>query len=216
MIQKGDAFEFVAASYLVEIRRERARNLFELLMHLRTVPEDSVFFHTFQSLEAHHYTSFSNDFAQWASSECNDIRLGERLGAIDLTEMATLEQVRQALTGVLERHLDGDPDSGARHASEPFYFCTSSSVTAPLELQAHTVAELAEGIRMISRQTLHHHFIASRLRPRLLMNDFSHWLEVSLGLTQLAERVNRVDFFTNTLEGVRHEILRTLSPYCTP
>ena len=214
-IQHGDPFQFVAASYLVEIRHERARNLYELLLHLRTAPEASVFFHTFQSIEAHHYTSFSNDFAQWALSECNDIRLAERLGAVDLTSFPTIAEVRDALTALIEEHVENDPYAGARPATEPFHFCTMETVTAPLDLTATTVAELAAGIRSISHQTLHHHFISSRLRPRLMVNDFSVWLQQGMGLPELAEEINRIDFFTNTLEGVRQEILRDLEPYTT-
>jgi hypothetical protein len=212
-IQHGDPFQFVAASYLVEIRHERARNLYELLLHLRGVPESSVFFHTFQSMEAHHYTSFANDFAQWVHSECNDVRLAERLGAVDMTSFPTVAEVRDALCALIEEHVEQDPYAGARPATEAFHFCTMETVTAPLDRVAHNVAELAAGIRAISHQTLHHHFISSRLRPRLLVNDFSIWLQQSLGLTELGDQINRIDFFTNTLEGVRQEILRDLAPY---
>src|SRR5688572_30678186 len=72
-------FEFVAASYLTRIRSERAWTVSELVQHLATVSEGSIFYHTFQSLESHHYTSFSNDFAQWAMASTNEAVLAEEL-----------------------------------------------------------------------------------------------------------------------------------------
>jgi hypothetical protein len=62
----------------------------------------------------------------------------------------------------------------------------------------------------MSLQTLHHHFINARLRPKLGANDFSSWIADSLGLPALADALNRVDFYTNTLEGVRAEILQII------
>lgn len=214
MTNPSPAFEFVAASYLVEIRQERARNLYELLMHMRSVPDECIFYHTFQSLEAHHYTSFSNDFAQWALTACHDVTLAEQMGALEVTSYSALAELRSTLERTLERYLEEDPYAGARRSSEPFYFCTLLEVTEPLNTRATEVKELAAGIRAMSRQTLHHHFINSRMRPQLATNDFSEWLAESKGLPQLAAQINRIDFFTNTLEGVRQEILRTLAPYC--
>ena len=65
----------------------------------------------------------------------------------------------------------------------------------------------------MSLHTLHCHFINARLRPRLKANDFSYWIDDSLGLPELAEKLNGIDFYTNTLEGVRREILRVLAPW---
>jgi hypothetical protein len=62
----------------------------------------------------------------------------------------------------------------------------------------------------MSLHTLHYHLINSRLRLQLKTNDFSFWIEHSLGLPELAEKINRVDFYTNTLEGVRDEVLRLI------
>jgi len=47
------------------------------------------------------------------------------------------------------------------------------------------------------------HFISSRLRLHLRSNDFSQWLSEELQLKELARRVNQIDIYTNTLDGVR-------------
>lgn len=206
-------FQFVAASYLTRIRAERAWTLGELGSHLRVIPENSIFFHTFQSLESHHYTAFSNDFAQWAAAACNEAVLAEEFGAIDLRDFVSLGDLRQALANTMENYLKRNPQSADRPAFEPFYFSEAIEVAVPLEAEAFTLTDLADGIGGLSLQTLHYHFINSRLRLQLRTNDFSNWIEATLGFTELAERLNRIDFYTYTLDGVRKEILRTLKPW---
>lgn len=210
MNQAKRPFEFVAASYLIHICPERAWTLAELAGHLRNVSDSSIFYHTFQSLESHHYTTFSNDFAQWAMAGCNETVLAEELGAIDLRDVISLDDLRKVLVETVEGHLRRSPQSADRPAFEPFFFSEALEVILPLEAKAWNLAELAEGIRRMSLHTLHCHFINARLRPRLHTNDFSYWIEDSLGLPALAEKLNRIDFYTNTLEGVRTEILETI------
>jgi len=206
-------FEFMAASYLIRIRRERAKTLGDMARFLRACSEASIFYHTFQSLESHHYSAFSSDFAQWILAACNEAALAERLASVDLRACISLEALREALAGKVEEHIRQNPASADRSAFEPFHFCESSDITVPLEQKANNLAELAEGIRNLGLQSLHYHFITSRLRLRLVTNDFSHWIEHSLQFPELASQLNGVDFYTNTLEGVRAEILQAIEPW---
>ena len=206
-------FQFVAASYLILIRTERAWTLSELASQLHHVPSSSISFHTFQSLESHHYTLFSNDFAQWVVSSCNETMLGEELAALDIRDFVTLEDLRSALADTLERYLVTSPQSADRPGFEPFYFCEAREFALPMGTQAINLQELSEGIKNLSRQSLHYHFINSRVRLQLKTNDFSYWIDTSLKLPALAEDLNRVDFYTNTLEGVRKELLATIDPW---
>jgi hypothetical protein len=200
----------MAASYLVRIRPERARTLGEMARFLRECSEASIFYHTFQSLESHHYSAFSSDFAQWILAACNEAALAERLATVDLRECISLEDLREMLAGKVEDHIRQNPDSAERRAFEPFHFCEATEVTVPLDRVAHNLAELGDGIGSLGLQSLHYHFITSRLRLRLVTNDFSHWIAHSLELGELAESVNRIDFYTNTLDGVRSEILESI------
>ena len=206
-------FDFVAASYLIRICPERAWTLAELARHLGSVSEDSIFYHTFQSLETHHYTVFSNDFAQWCLTACNEAVLAEELSAVDLRDIVAVEELRKLLIGKLEVHLTRVPQAGDRPAFEPFYFSEAVETVVSLDSQAATLGELAEGIRHMSNQTLHYHFINSRLRLRLQTNDFSNWIDDSLGLPELARKVNRIDFYTNTLGGIRRELVQVMESW---
>src|SRR5882672_8753862 len=66
-------FHFNSSAHLLRITRYKANTLAELLEALRDCPEDSIFQHTFRTLQDHHFLSegFSNDFAHWALGACN-------------------------------------------------------------------------------------------------------------------------------------------------
>jgi len=213
MKQATVPFQFVTASYLIRICPAHASTLGELAQNLRTCSDASIFHHTFQSLERQHYTVFSNDFAQWAQAACNEAALAERLAAIDLRDCTSLGSLREALVNTVDGYLRRNPSAANRPAFEPFYFCEALEFAVPRDENASTLMELEEGIGRISLQTLHHHFINSRLRLRLGTNDFSHWIATSLEFPELARRLNRIDIYVNTLEGLREQIIQTIHPW---
>jgi Family of unknown function (DUF5752) len=206
-------FQFVTASYLIRICRERATTLGELAENLRVCSDASIFHHTFQSLERHHYTSFSNDFAQWVLAGCGEASLAERLAVIDVRDSTTLAALRESLVNTVDGYIHQYPACSERRAYASFYFCESLEFAVPRDETATNLVQLEEGIQRISLQTLHHHFINSRLRLHLQTNDFSHWIKNSLDLPDLARRVDRIDIYMNTLEGLRQEIIRTIHPW---
>jgi len=213
MKQAREPFQFVSAFYLVVVGLESAHTLREFGKQLTTVSRDSIFCHTFHSLATHHYTSYSNDFAQWAMAACNENELAEQLGAIDVRQFVELDDLRSALVHTVDNHLRASPGSGDRPAFEPFFFSETREVALPMPMRASNLAELAEGIRHMSLLSLHYHFVNSRLRLHLRTNDFSHWIAQELELPELAAQVNRVDFYTNTLPEVREGILSYINPW---
>lgn len=202
-------FYFNSESHLTRIGRERATNLAELLQGLKSCPDASIFYHTFQTLREHHYIrgGFSNDFAQWTFAACNEAGLAERLAAVDVRDFTSIQEIRDRIVKTVESYLKANPASGARPAFEPFYFCASETVVTPTPFVANTLAEFAEALQQVSLHSIHHHFITARLRPPLTRNDFSVWLEEELGLATLAGRLNRMDIYTSTLNDMRQKIL---------
>jgi hypothetical protein len=63
----------------------------------------------------------------------------------------------------------------------------------------------------VSVHSIHHHFIEARLRLKRMSNDFSVWLEEDVGLKEAANDVERIDIYTNTMEGVRLKIGRIVA-----
>jgi len=205
-------FYFNSAAHLLRISRDKATNLQELLDDLRTCSDACIFQHTFQTLEEHHFIreGFSNDFSHWAFSACNEIELAERLAALDVREFTSIADLRQQLVRLLEDYLRKSPRAATRAASEPFYLMAAEVVVVPTPYVARNLEEFADGLRKVSIHGIYYHFIDARLRLKLNNNDFSVWLEQELDMGQAADRLNRIDIYTSTLEGVRRSILKVI------
>lgn len=205
-------FYFNSASHLLRIGREKATTLQELLEAIRTCPESSIFQHTFQTLAEHHFIreGFSNDFSQWAFASCNEVGLAERLAALDVREFTSIAALRERLIHIIDTYLQKNLRAATRVAMEPFYLMASDLVVVPTPYVARNLEEFADGLRKVSIHSIYYHFIDARLRLKLNTNDFSVWLEHDLDLAQTADRLNRIDIYTNTLGGVRRNILNVI------
>jgi hypothetical protein len=203
-------FYFNTSAHLQRITKYKANTLAELLDALRQCPEDSIFQHTFRTLQEHHFlrAGFSNDFAHWALAANNEPGIAEVLASVDVREFTSVAELRARFIQILEKFMHEDPEACMRTADEAFYFCASDIVVMPTSFQARTLPEFTEGIRRVSVHSIHHHFIEARLRLKLMSNDFSQWLHEDAGLTETARSLNRIDIYTATLEEVRQQIVR--------
>jgi uncharacterized protein DUF5752 len=206
--QPNKPFYFNTSENLLRIGRQKASNLSELWQGLQTCPDDSIFQHTFRTLQEHHFIrqGFSNDFAHWCLFACNEPVLAEQLASVDVREFTAIEGLRRRMVGIVDEFLQQHPQSGAKVAYEPFYFCASSIVVLPTQFAPDTLRGFVDGLRQVSVHSIHHHFIEARLRLHRMSNDFSNWLEQEVGLTQAAASIERIDIYTNTMEGVRQQI----------
>ncbi len=205
-------FEFKSAEHLLRIEPQRARTVGELLEAVKVCSDESIFQHTFRTLQEHHFIreGYSNDFAHWAFFACGETALAERLSAIDVREFVSIAALRERIAAVLDHYLSDVPSVRDRMALEPFYFCSSARVIVPTPFVARDLAEFAEALERINIHSIHYHFIEARLRLKLSYNDFSLWLQQELGLNRAAELINAIDIYTLTLQGVRHRIMRVV------
>jgi hypothetical protein len=205
-------FEFVTVSYLTRIGNQSAGTLAEFLTGLAHCSDASIFHHTFQTLGSHHFLTegFSNDFAQWVLADANRDDLAEQLAALDIRDYVSIAALRSDLCRVVGDYCTAFPHLASQSALERFYFCESVEVTVPLDRRAHTLDEFRGGIAHLSHAGFYFHFISSRLRLQLQTNDFSHWLADGLGLATLADSVNHIDIYTNTLDSSRAKLLRLI------
>ena len=212
LAQARTPFEFKSASHLMFIEREQATNLKELSQSLRTCPDESIFQHTFRTLEEHHFIKegFSNDFAQWAYTDLREVGLGERLAALDVREFTSLQKLRERLIQIVEEFGAVTPKSKECVSKTPFYFCSSRVTVLPTEHSASTLMEFVQGLKEVSLHSINYHFIEARLRRKLETNDFSIWLSRDLGLEREAQLLNNIDIYTSTQEGVRRKIIQIL------
>lgn len=205
-------FEFKSAAHLLFIERERASSIEELLKALQSCPEESIFQHTFRTLEEHHFIKegFSNDFAHWAYTELGEVGLGERLASLDVREFTSLAALRARLVQVVDEFGCENPKARARTAAVPFYFCSSKTIILQAQRNAANLVEFIDGLRQVSLHSIHYHFIEARLRRKLESNDFSIWLLRDLGMERESALLNQIDIYTSTLEGVRRKIIQIL------
>ncbi len=211
-------FRFVTATYLTRICNQKAACLAELQIGLEDCSDASIFYHTFQSLSEHHFLTegFSNDFAQWTLAACNQPELAERLATVDIREYLSLAHLRDDLRLIVADYCRAHPQPAQQTAFEPFFFCESIEVCVPLEVEARTLQEFRDAVKRLGSDSFHYHFIASRLRLQLRTNDFSHWLSNELKLEALAQGINRIDIYTNTLEDIRAKLLALVDQEAKP
>jgi Family of unknown function (DUF5752) len=205
-------FEFKSAAHLLFIERQRACNIDELGEGLESCSEESIFQHTFRTLQEHHFIKegFSNDFAHWAYLELGEVGLGERLASLDVREFTSLAALRARLAAIVEEFGSENPKARDRTAAVPFYFYSSKTIVLPTQRSAATLAEFIESLKQVGLHSLHYHFIEARLRRKLESNDFSIWLQRDVGLELEAALLNQIDIYTSTLEGVRRKIIQIL------
>ncbi len=205
-------FEFVTVCHLTRIGNQSAGTLAELLTGLEHCSDASIFYHTFQTLESHHFLTegFSNDFAQWVLTDTNRSDLAEQLAAPDIRDYISIAALRSDLCRVVADYCTEYPHFASQTALERFYFCESAEVTTPIGRSARTLEEFRDGIAHLSHASFYFHFISSRLRLQLQTNDFSQWLAHGLSLEKLAASVNRIDIYTNTLDSSREKVLRLI------
>jgi len=207
-VKASQAFEFVTASYLVQLAGQQAGTLAELHSRIKTCSDRSIFYHTFQSLGRHHFLGegFSNDFAQWALGACNRPELAERLASLDIRDYVSLEELRNDLARMLGEYCGANPREAEQGAFERFHFCETVEEEVPLGM-AWTLEEFRDRLKELPHASLQFHFLTSRLRLHLRTNDFSHWFSEVLGMEALARNVDRIDIYTNTLDSVRDRIV---------
>jgi hypothetical protein len=205
----ADPFRFVTASYLTRIGNQVATTLLQLRDSLELCSEDSIFYHTFQSLGRHHFLTegFSNDFAQWALTSCNCAELAERLASLDIRDYISLNDLRGDLSHCVAVYCENNPQEAKRAAFEPLYFCESVEEEIPLGIECWTLEEFCNHLQQAGHASLQFHFLTSRLRLHLRTNDFSQWFAKELKLETLSKLTERIDIYTNTLESARTRIL---------
>ncbi|MEW5945044.1 MAG: DUF5752 family protein [bacterium] len=203
-------FEFYTEVHLVELTGESALSLEELFHYLKTLGGSVIYCHTFQTLLMHHFITdgFRNDFAQWVIDAIGDDELGERLASIDLIEYTSIRAYREKMIEIMEEHFEKCPECVSRKAQEArrFFFCNSISFAVRTGRTANSLEEFANHLRRSSRSSVFFHFIESRLRVGVPINDFSVWLSQSFGMNDLAKKINALDPYVRTLDELKDEI----------
>jgi len=202
-------FHFWTRLTLTKLTGRRARDLAELVEHLRAVPPSVVFHHTHHFLVQHQHLSPEppNDFAFWVTNVLQEDRLGEQLAAIDTVQYRSLKTLRDQIAGVIEGYIEQRHELRTAPPGEEFHFMDAVSFLIPTRHRATTLAEFALEIGNVGTASIAFHLFEAQLRRENEDNDFSRWLEHELHEPTLAAEIRELDPYTHTMEGLRQRLL---------
>ena len=186
----------------------------QLLELIKNVSGSCIYHHTHRFLQQHQYLSPEppNDFAYWVVEVLSEDELGEKLASIDTVQFLTIHDLREEIITVIEEHLENSSLSKLKFASEgeEFVFIRAVSFVAWTDHFANDLAEFAQVLKTITVDSIYFHIFESRLRLGKQTNDFSNWLESSLGESALAKKIASLDPYTLTLDELRSQIIRAI------
>lgn len=212
LISAKEPFIFKTQLSLVETTGLKAADLAELCSHLKQVPESCIYYHTHHFLQQHQFLTPEppNDFAYWVTEVLQEDLVGEKLAAIDTVRFGSLFSLREAIAATIEKYLFEKPVLRKAPQGQEFYFMKSILFSLPTHCQARNLSEFLECLKKVSIGCLYNHVFAARLRPPLEINDFSCWFSTSLCEKKLAEKIEKLDPYTHTMEGLRKKIIRLI------
>ena len=213
-----EPFVFLGCLELNELLSQEAHDARELLEQLERVPVESIFCHTSAALlrRAVLAEAYPNDFALWVGNEVRDIRLAERLAAVDAFEAGSMERVREELVATIADHLQHLGTAPLRTQGKRFRFFQMHLVPVPTGHRAQTLPEFRDALAEVDVSAIFYHTIEARYRAGRGRGDFAEWVGSALGLSDLAERLARIDPHAGSLERIRNRHLSVLTDAISP
>ncbi|MDD5691327.1 MAG: DUF5752 family protein [Candidatus Omnitrophica bacterium] len=212
LIKAKEPFRFCTRLHLSELTGLRATTLGQLLALIKEVPGSCIYHHTHRFLQQHQYLSPEppNDFAYWVTDILGEDELGERLVSIDTMQYSTIRDLRDKIALTIEDCLRDSPFAKLKFArsGEEFHFMKSVSFILPTNYFVYDLEEFAKVLKKITIDSIYFHIFEARLRLEKSTNDFSYWIENSLGDKELADKISGFDPYTRTLEDLRNKIIQ--------
>jgi len=209
-----EPFRFCTRLHLSELTGLRAATLSQLLDLIKDIPGSCIYHHTHRFLQQHQYLSPEppNDFAFWVTDILGEDELGERLVSVDTMQYSTIHDLREKIISTIENYLKDNPLAKLKFArsGEEFHFIKSVSFILPTNYIAYDLKEFSEILKKVTIDSIYFHIFEARLRLEKPSNDFSLWLENSLGDKALADKISKFDPYTRTLEDLRNTIIRII------
>jgi hypothetical protein len=204
-------FIFNTRLHLSELTGLKASNLRELLAYIKKVSGSCIYYHTHRFLQIHQYLSPEppNDFAYWVTNALREDALAEQLASIDIIQFNTIRELRQEIITIIEKYMQQQPLCKNKFASpgSEFHFIKAASFVLPTPHAVYTLQEFVDVLKDITIDSLYFHIFEARLRLRRKSNDFSYWIEDSLGDKELANTIAHIDPYTRTMDDLRKSII---------
>lgn len=206
-----EPFRFYTRLHLTELTGLKASNLTQLSRHLKAVTGSSVYYHTHRFLQQHQYLSPEppNDFAYWVQEILGEEALGERLASTDIMQFSTIRSLRERIVEIIKEYLAEHPEAKMRFAREggEFHFKKAVSFILPTRYVSYDLQEFVDILKRITIDSIYFHIFEARLRLEKKTNDFSHWIESSIGNASLAKEIAGLDPYIFTMEELRQTLV---------
>lgn len=208
-----EPFLFMTSVEAVQLTGHKAGSLLELYLYLKEAEGASLYHHTHRFYRSHSFLGSADrsDFALWVANNLKEEAVAENMGALDLRDYHTLEEVRAALLACMEPLME-DKERWARRVPPglEFHFCKSVSLVLPAGYEARNLEEFLKALERVDVSSLYYHLIEAPLHfhgePRQFPNDFSHWLGEG-GFPEQAKALAAVDPYEGDLEELRQKLL---------
>ncbi|AWS00593.1 hypothetical protein DFR87_06285 [Metallosphaera hakonensis JCM 8857 = DSM 7519] len=198
------SFEFHAAYYPPIYAGRKAYTIEELIDGIRKVDGFSLFYHVFHPVFSSHVVPYDlhNDFAFWLRNELHDDSLAYKVSDVEGAEPKTVEQVRDEILKILES------STNKTRAQKPFHFITCRPVVFDTGKKANSIGEFIDIISNITMRSVVYHFVFRRAMGYSQRNDFSAWLDEEFHVSNLADKLSKIDPQTYVdEETLRQDIL---------
>ncbi len=214
LVRAKQSFRFYTRLHLSELTGLRASTLNQVAELIKQVPGSCIYHHTHRFLQQHQYLSPEppNDFAYWVAEILGEDELGEKLASIDTVQFSTIHDLREAIAIVIDDYLKNNAPAKLKFAreGEEFHFIKSVSFVIPTDYVAYDLKEFRDILGNITVDSIYFHIFEARLRLERKTNDFSNWIESSIGDRELAEDISKLDPYTHTLEELRKVIIKII------
>ncbi len=202
-----DPFEFKQCIGLLKATGRKAKNLHELRAGIEGASKESVYYHTSQYLLKARKLEYTNEFAQWAGESLGERVLAEHLSIVDPYEFKDFVDLKDKLLTVIDDYLETFPEPREVIPGNEFYFNETITLVMSSGMEVDNLAEFLVAARHLDDSSIYYHFYESRTRLGG-EDDFTNWLEDSLGETELAEKMRAIDPFMYGIEGTRNLIVK--------
>jgi hypothetical protein len=210
-------FVFMTSIQAVQLTGLRAQNLAELHAGLTQVDGSSIYHHTYRFLRLLHFLQDvpHSDFAYWIGENLKEEIIAEQIAALDLRDFSSLRDLRTVLLSIIVKARE---DAHRWERSVPpgleFHFCRSTSIVISTGHEAQTLEDFIAGLGRIDVGSLFYHLVEAPLHQAegslIQANDFSSWLEGTLGLGEEAHAIARLNPYTWDMETLRGKIIELL------
>lgn len=196
-------FEFKQCVSIHKSTGKKAGNLRELRHVIAEASEDSIVHHNYQYFLKGHMLEYTNDFAEWVGESLGEKALAEHLSNIDPYDYKEIGALRNELLVLIDDYLGSFPDPKQAMPGDELYLNETVTLIFPAGIRARNLAEFLAAIKYVEADCIYYHFYEARIRLGRGSDDFSRWVEDTLGEEDLAAKIRAIDPLMYTVEQIR-------------